>query len=331
MFVLFTTFIKIITQGTNIMKTILKTFSIIGVVSLLFVGVYTQTTEQTTENINTGTDSFVIEPIKPNSVQLPIAENNTTDKTANDLQGVKVVPKPEPVKTPVVKPAAKPVVKPIVKPEPVKEKPVVQEKPTEKPAPVKKEIQKPVEKKKPIKKLEPEKPKTDNVKAIDRAKDITKGYCAPELWVKWEPEEQEGEYIGLAYRTIEYYEDKSQEDLQTITTMISPELDGDIDISIHTAWHECAHAKTYSIPLDKADETIKEIKKAFPETKHNRVETLADAMATVKTKSTENNYYHSDFTKEQLKVAEKVWNLSPEIQPTMVYDYEAWEKISTLY
>lgn len=301
------------------MNTIIKTFSTIGALSILAAGMYinSDTNENTTDN--NSQQSIVIEnEHKP--VQMPFVDEIETDtELVNDLQGVKVIPKPEPVKPPVQKP--------VVKPEPVKEKPAVEakEQPVEE---VKKEPVKP----EPVVETKPEKPKTDNVKAIDRAKDTTKGYCAPELWVKWKPDsKEEGEYIGLAYRSILYWEDKSQPDIQTITVMISPEIDGKIDQTIHTAWHECAHAKTYSISPDKIDETIKEIKKAFPETKHSRMETLADAMATVKIGNDEYNYYHSGFTKEQLKVAEKVWNLSPEITTEMEYDYDAWEKLSELY
>ena len=301
------------------MKTILKSFSTIGALSILVAGVYVNTSiEKTNDNVvkDINSQEIVIADYKEEPVQIPVIKNIKTDtESINDLKGIKVIPKPEPVK-PVVQ-------KPVVKPEPVKEKPVVEtkEKPVEK---FKKENIKP----EPVVKTKPVKPKTDNVKAIDRAKDITKGYCAPELWIKWNPDK--GGVSGQAQRSIIYWKDKSNPDIQTITTMINPELDGDIDNSIHTAWHECAHAKTYSIPVDKVDEIVEDINKTFPGLEHNRMELLADAMATVKTGSSEKNYYHKDFTKEQLALAEKIWNLSPEITTEMEYDYDAYKLIDTI-
>lgn len=305
------------------MKTILKSFSAIGVLSILAAGVYVNTNiEQTNDNIikDINSQEIVIADYKEETVQIPVVKNIKTDtESINDLKGVKVIPKPEPVK-PVVQ---KPIVKPVVKPEPVKEKPVVEtkEKPVEE---IKKEPVKP----EPVVETKPEKPKTDNVKAIDRARDITKGSCSPDLWVKWDPDKDN--VYGQAQKSIVYWEDKSNPDIQTIVVMISPELDGDIDNSIHTAWHECAHAKTYSIPVDKVDEIIKEVKEVFPELEYSRIELLADAMATVKTGTNEHNYYHKDFTKEQLALAEKIWNLSPEITTEMEYDYDAYKLIDTI-
>lgn len=304
------------------MKTVLKSFSAIGALSLLAAGIYINSdTSQIEESITDSvSQQFVITGNKEKTVQIPFADeiNKDTEK-GSDLQGVKVIPKP----TPKPEPVKTPIQKPVVKPEPVKENPIVETK--EQPV---KEIKTETVKPEPVVEPEPEEPATDNVKAIDRARDITKGYCAPELWVKWNPDNDS--VVGQAHKSIYYWEDKSNPDIQTITTMISPELDGDIDTSIHTAWHECAHAKTYSIQVDKVEEIVKEINKVFPETEYSRIETLADAMATVKTGTTENNYYHKDFTPEQLALAEKIWTLSPEITTEMEYDYDAYKLLNTI-
>lgn len=305
------------------MNTIIKTFSAIGAISILATGIYINSDPNENTVEDNSQQSVIIEnDLQP--VQLPFVDEIETDiEPKNDLQGVKVIPKPEPVKTPVQEP--------VVEPEPVKEEPATEEK--EQPQPVEEEVKK--ESVKPEttveeeqEKPEQEEPKTDNVKAIDRAKDVTKGYCSSELWVKWNPSKED--VYGQARRNIVYWEDKSNPDIQTIVTMISPELDGDINNSTHIAWHECAHAKTYSIPVDKTEEIIKEVNETFPESEYSRIELLADAMATVKTGSTESNYYYNDFTKEQLALAEKIWILSPEVTAEMEYDYEAYQLIDTI-
>lgn len=57
---------------------------------------------------------------------------------------------------------------------------------------------------------------------------------------------------------------------------------------------------------------------------------LADAMANVKTGFKGVGYYQKEFTQEQLDIAKKIWELSPEITTEMEYDHDAFMIIENL-
>lgn len=294
------------------MKTIIKTVSALGLAGILCAGVYINLPEENNSvSIPETIEQFVITGIEKTSVEIPLSTQEPIAE--KPVKPAEIIPSPEPV---IVEP--EPVVEEIKQPEPIQ--------------PIVKETPKPVKKEKVEQVIE--KPKTDNISAIDRAKSITAGYCAPELWVKWNPGDgNNSNRVGQASRDIKYWQGDGElpPDIQTITTMISPELDGEIDSATHTAWHECAHAKVYSINPEQTDSIIEQVKKEFPEGKHIRGEQLADAMATVKTGSTKENYYKKDFTKSQLDLAAKIWELSPEIKTEMEYPYKAFLKINEIH
>lgn len=148
-----------------------------------------------------------------------------------------------------------------------------------------------------------------------QAAEITKSECSPRLWKQtWNEKDlpTADNTIGIAPVGVSKTYDKPTIDLKLF---IDDKLTNPEQIK-HTAWHECAHAKTYTITGEKTQELHNLTKTAFQDCDHQIEECLADAMTEVKLPGTKNHYYQSEFTAEQLNIAEKIWEASDTAKPT---------------
>lgn len=329
------------------MDTIIRFITAIGITCiLLFTGlVFIEPNNNLLSTITGEIDNITPVIIEgKESIQIPEVNVSETTEPQNPETKVEITTEPvEPVKE--TETADEPVQKENVqvesKPEPVKEQPVkeevksepVKEAPKEK---VKEQTEKKVEKKKEPVKEKFKEPTTDNIKSIDRARKLTKDYCSEDLWHSWNDErrkqEKNSDFIGLATRdmTVEWADEEYTETIDTlfIKLFISPELNGNIKQSTWTAWHECGHAKTYLIPVDKQEQVLKNIDKQFGDCNGNSsIECLADAMAQVKTGYKDYGYYQNSFTDSELKLAKEIWNMSGTAQVENVYDVDAYNRI----
>lgn len=147
-----------------------------------------------------------------------------------------------------------------------------------------------------------------------KAMELTESVCSNDLWVDWT--DTDDNIIGTASNL-------SNEKGGYKEININPALSGLKLIDV--AWHECAHAKTYS--LDKADakKFAARALELYPECKdENFSECLADTMALVKTGITQDDvyFYHNDHTPEQIALAEEIWAASPEKVTRVVSENE---------
>lgn len=147
---------------------------------------------------------------------------------------------------------------------------------------------------------------------VEQAKEFTKSECDPNTWTNWSdltPAEQEGR-AGLAkgreYGMLNNY-------TLTIDLHIDETLTNQEEIEF-TAWHECAHAKTYNISSDKAERLYNKTLNNFSECKGYEEECLADSMAEAKTGiPPTRSYLGKPSTKQQLDTANKVWEASEKV------------------
>ena len=145
------------------------------------------------------------------------------------------------------------------------------------------------------------------------ARETVKTECATDIWNSWDTAEQESKTlkdntIGLARPLVLGTEMPDNKMYYYIDLHIRDTLVNQEQIT-HTAWHECAHAKTYIMEESiEYKELSNKAQTLFKDGEHSWKEYLADAMATVKTGSNEKNYYQNDFTPEQLELSKEIWD-----------------------
>lgn len=166
---------------------------------------------------------------------------------------------------------------------------------------------------------------SDPLSSMNRAKEITKGYCSTELWNDWSNIENEvdSDTAGLALYDV----DPGFPPHQEMKLYIKPVLDSDYIPFV--AWHECAHAKIRSLNIEQLNELTPLIKQEV-QCDYEIQECLADVMAVYMIGTNYYNYYHTTTTVEQLDIAETIWNSTSEIQPVQDYSYRALFKINKL-
>lgn len=146
------------------------------------------------------------------------------------------------------------------------------------------------------------------------ARETVKTECATDIWNNWDTAEQQSKIlkdstIGLARPLSLGTETPDNKMYYYIDLHIRDTLVNQEQIT-HTAWHECAHAKTYIMEESvEYTELNNRAQTLFKDGEHSWKEYLADAMATVKTGTNENNYYQSDFTPEQLELSREIWDI----------------------
>lgn len=145
-----------------------------------------------------------------------------------------------------------------------------------------------------------------------QAAEITKSECNPKMWKEWDkkPHPVKENTIGIAPTITSANNNKKT--IQ-IDLYIHDQLTNPAQIE-HTAWHECAHAKNYTINSNKVEQLRKESEIAFASCEYHIDECIADAMAEVKMTSEYTPYYQQEFTQEQLDIAERIWEASNKAQ-----------------
>lgn len=153
----------------------------------------------------------------------------------------------------------------------------------------------------------------ENIQPVHKqAAEITKSECNPKMWKHWDKKREpvKENTIGIAPTTISSTNGKKTIE---IDLYIHDQLTDPAQIE-HTAWHECAHAKNYTINSNKVEQLYKESKIAFASCEYYIDECIADAMAEVKMTSEYTPYYQQEFTQEQLDIAERIWESSDKAQ-----------------
>lgn len=169
---------------------------------------------------------------------------------------------------------------------------------------------------------------TNSQKPVHKqAAEITKSECNPRMWGRWNERNTPTaeNTIGVAPTTTSTNGNKSivKTKLFIDNTLTNP------DTIQHTAWHECAHAKTFIVNGDELKELHDRTMIAFADCEYPEIECLADAMAEVKMDGTSAHYYQESFTAEQLDIAERVWKASNKAKSKQSFKGVSWMDLDT--
>lgn len=160
-----------------------------------------------------------------------------------------------------------------------------------------------------------------------QAAEITKSECSTRMWGKWDEKDTPTaeNVIGVAPTMTSTNGNKSIVEVELFidNTLTNP------DTIQHTAWHECAHAKTFIANGDELKELHNRTMIAFADCGYPEIECLADAMAEVKMNGSSSHYYQKTFTTEQLDIAERVWKASNKAKSKQSFKGVSWMDLDT--
>lgn len=168
-----------------------------------------------------------------------------------------------------------------------------------------------------------------NIQPVHKqAAEITKSECNPKMWKEWDkkPYPVKENTIGIAPTMTSANNGKK---IVEIDLYIHDQLTNPAQIE-HTAWHECAHAKNYTINSDKVEQLYKESEIAFASCEYHIDECIADAMTEVKMTSEYTPYYQQEFTQEQLDIAERIWESSDKAQHKTKTNGLTWSDLENM-